>query len=58
MAETAIQLKYMAMPILIVMAGLLSSFVGVFSIKIFQSGNPAGALRYTTFVAAGYFRAS
>ncbi len=52
---TAIKLKYMAMPILVVMAGLLSSFAGVFSIKIFQHGNPAGALRYTTFVAAGIF---
>jgi K(+)-stimulated pyrophosphate-energized sodium pump len=52
LSATAIKLKYMAMPILVVMAGLLSSFVGVFSIKIFQKGNPAGALRYTTFVAA------
>jgi len=51
----AIKLKYMAMPILIVMAGLLSSFIGVFSIKVFQKGNPAGALRYTTFVAAAIF---
>jgi K(+)-stimulated pyrophosphate-energized sodium pump len=52
---TAIKLKFMAMPILIVMAGMLSSIVGVFSIKIFQGGNPAGALRYTTFVAAIIF---
>ena len=51
----AIKLKYMAYPLLVVMAGLLSSFVGVFSIKVFQGGNPAGALRYTTFVAAGVF---
>ncbi|MFH1349473.1 MAG: sodium-translocating pyrophosphatase [Pseudomonadota bacterium] len=51
----AIKLKYMATPMLIVMAGLLSSFVGVFSIKLFQKGNPAGALRYTTFVAAAIF---
>ncbi|MDY6971505.1 MAG: sodium-translocating pyrophosphatase [Thermodesulfobacteriota bacterium] len=50
-----IKLMYMAMPILVVMAGLLSSFVGVFSIKLFQKGNPAGALRYTTFVAAIVF---
>jgi K(+)-stimulated pyrophosphate-energized sodium pump len=50
-----IKLKYMATPVLVVMAGLLSSFVGVFSIKAFQGGNPAGALRYTTFVAAGVF---
>jgi K(+)-stimulated pyrophosphate-energized sodium pump len=50
-----IKLMYMGMPILVVMAGLISSFVGVFSIKIFQKGNPAGALRYTTFVAAAVF---
>jgi len=55
LSPLAIKLKYMAMPILVVMAGLLSSFVGVFSIKLFQKGNPAGALRYTTFVAAGIF---
>jgi len=53
--EAAIKLKYMAMPILIVTAGLISSFFGVFSIKIFQKGEPAGALRYTTFVAAIIF---
>lgn len=55
MDPIAIKLKYMATPILIIMAGLLSSFVGVFSIKIFQAGNPAGALRYTTFVSAAIF---
>ncbi len=55
LTPVAVKLKYMAMPILVVMAGLLSSFVGVFSIKIFQKGNPAGALRYTTFVAAIIF---
>ncbi len=54
-ATKDIRLMFMATPILIVVAGLLSSFVGVFSIKIFQSGNPAGALRYTTFVAAAIF---
>jgi K(+)-stimulated pyrophosphate-energized sodium pump len=54
-SATAIKLKFMATPILVVMAGLLSSFIGVFSIKVFQKGNPAGALRYTTFVAAIIF---
>lgn len=54
-APNKIKLMYMAMPILVVMAGMLSSFVGVFSIKVFQKGDPAGALRYTTFVAAGIF---
>ena len=55
LAPEAVKMKYMTMPILVVMAGLLSSFVGVFSIKIFQKGNPAGALRYTTWVAAIVF---
>jgi K(+)-stimulated pyrophosphate-energized sodium pump len=51
----AIKLKYMAAPILIAMSGLISSFLGIFSIKMFKAGNPAGALRYTTFVAAAVF---
>ncbi|RLB34217.1 MAG: sodium-translocating pyrophosphatase [Deltaproteobacteria bacterium] len=51
----AIKLKFMATPILVVIAGLLSSFAGVFSIKAFQRGNPAAALRSTTFVAAAIF---
>ena len=55
LTPVVIKLKFMATPILVVMAGLLSSFVGVFSIKLFQKGNPAGALRYTTFVAAVIF---
>lgn len=46
---------YMMLPVLVAMMGLLSSFVGVFSIKIFEKGDPAGALRYTTFVAAAIF---
>jgi K(+)-stimulated pyrophosphate-energized sodium pump len=55
LSAEAIKLKYMTMPILVVMGGMLSSFIGVFSIKLFQRGNPAGALRYTTFVAAAIF---
>jgi K(+)-stimulated pyrophosphate-energized sodium pump len=55
-ANTAnLKLALMACPLLTVMAGLLSSFVGVFSIKVFEKGDPAGALRYTTFVAAIIF---
>ena len=50
-----LKLALMACPLLTVMAGLVSSFVGVFSIKVFEKGDPAGALRYTTFVAAIIF---
>ena len=46
---------YMAAPLLVVMGGLVSSFVGVFSIQALKSINPAAALRYTTFVAAIVF---
>ncbi|MEE9435836.1 MAG: sodium-translocating pyrophosphatase [Candidatus Adiutricales bacterium] len=46
---------YMAMPLLLVMGGLLCSFIGVFSIQILKAINPASALRYTTFIAAGFF---
>jgi len=50
-----LRMAYMAMPLLVVMGGLLSSFVGVFSIQALKSINPAAALRYTTFVAAIIF---
>jgi K(+)-stimulated pyrophosphate-energized sodium pump len=49
------RMAYMAMPLLVVMGGLIASFVGVFSIQILKNINPAGALRYTTFIAAGIF---
>jgi K(+)-stimulated pyrophosphate-energized sodium pump len=47
--------KFMAVPILLIMAGLLSSLVGIASIKIFQKGDPAGALRYSTILSAALF---
>jgi len=50
-----LRMAYIAMPLLVVMGGLLSSFVGVFSIQAFKNINPAAALRYTTFVAAIIF---
>ena len=49
------RMSYMAMPLLVVMGGLISSFVGVFSIQILKTISPAAALRYTTFIAAGVF---
>ncbi|MBU1742818.1 MAG: sodium-translocating pyrophosphatase, partial [Proteobacteria bacterium] len=49
------QIKLMSLPVLLVLGGLLSSFVGVFSIKVMQRMNPAAALRNTTFVAGAIF---
>jgi K(+)-stimulated pyrophosphate-energized sodium pump len=34
------------------MGGLVASFFGIMSIKVFQNISPQAALRYTTFVAA------
>ena len=35
------------------MVGLIASLIGILTIRIFAKGSPAGALRYSTFVAAG-----
>ncbi|MBU2550368.1 MAG: sodium-translocating pyrophosphatase [Proteobacteria bacterium] len=53
--QTDMRMAYMALPLLVVMGGLLASFVGVFSIQALKNINPAGALRYTTFIAAIIF---
>ena len=49
----ALAFEYMALPLLIVMAGLLASVVGVASIRVFRRLDPASVLRYSTFVSAG-----
>jgi len=45
--------KMMALPIIIVMLGLLSSIVGIESIKLLERLDPASVLRYSTFISAG-----
>ena len=49
----AFAFEYMALPLLIVMAGLLASLIGIASIRVFQRMDPASVLRYSTFVSAG-----
>ncbi len=44
-----------ALPLVLAVVGLVASGVGIVSMKLFERGNPAGALRYSTFVAAGLF---
>jgi K(+)-stimulated pyrophosphate-energized sodium pump len=51
-SEWAIKYMYMALPILVTIAGLISSLIGVFSIKALKGMGPQSALRYSTFVAA------
>jgi K(+)-stimulated pyrophosphate-energized sodium pump len=52
-SEWAIKYVYMCMPILTVLAGLVSSLVGIGSIKVLKAISPQSALRYSTFIAAG-----
>src|ERR671922_319088 len=51
----AAPLQWMSLPIIIAMAGLVASLVGIFSIRVLQSYTPQAALRYSTFIAAGLF---
>lgn len=45
----------MALPLMVAMVGMIASVCGIFSMKILQKMNPAAALRYSTFIAAGLF---
>jgi len=44
--------KFMALPLLIVMLGLIASILGVLTIKIFSKLDPASILRYSTIFSA------
>lgn len=46
------RLIYMSYPLLVVMGGLIASFLGILSIKILQRMSPQAALRYSTFISA------
>jgi K(+)-stimulated pyrophosphate-energized sodium pump len=49
------RVEAMALPVLFIMIGLVSSLVGIASMRLFERGKIDAALRYTTFVAAGLF---
>ena len=48
-------IKFMALPLILAMLGLVASLLGIASIKLLSKGSPAGALRYSTIIAAGLF---
>ncbi len=50
-----IQSSMMILPLALAMVGLVFSLIGVGSMKFLKNIDPAAALRYTTFVAAGLF---
>ncbi len=47
------KMEYMALPLIISMAGLVASIIGIRSIRIMSKMDPADVLRYSTFVSAG-----
>ncbi|MEK6775269.1 MAG: sodium-translocating pyrophosphatase [bacterium] len=57
-ASADIQRNMMLFPLLSVSGGLIASLLGIGSIKLFEKIDPAAALRYSTFVAAGLFLAA
>jgi len=44
--------KWMAFPLLVIMAGLVASVIGIFSIQKLEKLSPQAALRYATFISA------
>jgi len=50
-----VRAEAMLLPLALAMAGLIFSLIGVGSMKFLKNIDPAAALRYTTFVAAGGF---
>ncbi len=52
-AMTSMMVQWMALPLLVIMAGLVASVLGVLSIYIFEKMNPAAALRVSSISAAG-----
>ncbi|HEQ99869.1 MAG TPA: sodium-translocating pyrophosphatase [candidate division Zixibacteria bacterium] len=50
--EAAVTTGLMALPLLVVMAGIVASMLGIVSVRIFSKMNPAATLRIVTYVGA------
>lgn len=48
-------LHLMALPVLLAVMGIISSVLGILAMRILERLDPATALRYSTFIAAGIF---
>ena len=49
------QESLMILPLLLAIIGFVASVIGVFSMRILKEGDPASALRNTTFIGAFLF---
>ncbi len=48
-------LNYMSLPLLLIVLGLISSIIGIFSINILKNFNPQSALRNSTYISGLLF---
>ncbi len=55
--DESIKAMLMGLPLTLAAIGLLASFVGIVSMRVLKRFSPAGALRYSTFLAAAIFLA-
>jgi len=51
-ASTMASFQHMALPIIVIIGGLIASLLGILSIRLLEKINPQAALRYATFIAA------
>ena len=49
---SGLRYQFMSYPLLVVMIGIVSSILGILSMKILEKYSPADALRYCTFIGA------
>ena len=50
--ESAARVAAMSFPVIVIMIGLVSSVIGVLSVRAMQNADPGSALRYSTFISA------
>lgn len=51
----SLKANLMFMPVMLAIIGLVSSIIGVFSMKLLKNSEPAAALRNSTYIGAGLF---
>ena len=56
-SDGVVKSTLMALPLLLAVFGLVSSFVGILSMRALKAFSPQAALRYSTFIAAAIFLA-
>ena len=53
--DAVIKQGLMSLPLVMAIIGIVSSFLGIISMRVLKAISPQAALRYSTFVAAGLF---